>query len=67
MKNFAVEDARKQLPELVERAYLRRESCVITRHGVPYAVLGPLDSPTLPARETVLSLRGSGAGCCLGW
>lgn len=56
------EDARNQLPALLEAAENGR-STVITRRGRPVAVLAPfMDNPSLPQQQPLLPLAGSGRG-----
>ena len=63
------EAARKNLPAILDRA-ARGESTVVTRRGVPVAVVGPVaavaeasGSMPQPARgQSLLALRGSGKG-----
>ena len=56
------EDARNQLPDLLEAAEKGR-STVITRHGRPVAALVPLSEFRPGAQQQSLwSLRGSGKG-----
>lgn len=55
------EEARRKLPELLERAHAG-EQLTITKRGVEYAVLVPVDRPLNAAGPGLLSLRGSGAG-----
>lgn len=59
-KRYGVESARRQLPELLERAH-RGESVLITRHGKPYAALV---EPSAAARRagSFARLRGTGKG-----
>jgi len=57
---FGVEEARRRLPELLERAH-RGERVVITRHGRPYATLGEV-APAIARRPAFSELRGSGRG-----
>jgi prevent-host-death family protein len=61
-RTCGAEQARTQLPMLLERAH-RGSATIITRHGKPYAALvpvGALASRRRPA--SLLTLRGSGAG-----
>jgi prevent-host-death family protein len=44
MSTHSVADAKKRLPELIDRA-LKGESVVITRHGRPIAELKPIPQP----------------------
>ena len=56
------EEARNQLPDLLEAAEKGR-STVITRHGRPVAALIPLSEYRPTARQQPLSpLKGSGRG-----
>jgi prevent-host-death family protein len=59
-KQYGVEGARQQLPELLERAN-RGESILITKHGAPYAALV---EPSAANRRpgNFARLRGSGKG-----
>lgn len=56
------EEARAQLPELLERAHGGTPT-LVTRHGKPYAAVVPVPEGR-PAKKgpSFLSLRGSGAG-----
>ena len=56
------EEARNQLPDLLEAAEKGR-STVITRHGRPVAAIVPLDEYERTGRqEPLTSLKGSGRG-----
>lgn len=66
---IGVEEARRRLPELLQRAQAG-ETSLISRHGRPVAALGPLGGPTstdpvLRQRhlQRLLNLRGSGKEC----
>ena len=59
-KKIGAEKAREQLPELLNRAS-RGQTTIITKHGKPYAALGPVQA-TRARRHSVLALAGSGAG-----
>jgi prevent-host-death family protein len=50
MANFTVQEAKKQLSELIERA-LSGEEIVITQSGMPVARLLPIFDKSLPARS----------------
>jgi antitoxin (DNA-binding transcriptional repressor) of toxin-antitoxin stability system len=63
MSTIGTEEARKLLPELLERAFRHGETTVITKRGVPYAQLAPLKSTSTPKPESLTQLRGSGQGC----
>jgi antitoxin (DNA-binding transcriptional repressor) of toxin-antitoxin stability system len=62
-KFIGVEEARKIFPSLVDSAR-HGETTVITRHGKPYAAVGPFDAASIRwrASEGILALRGSGRG-----
>lgn len=60
---IGTEEARKQLPELLERAYRHGESTIIAKRGVPYAQLAPLKPNSASTGESLSSLRGTGRGC----
>ena len=56
------EEARNQLPDLLEAAEKGR-STLITRHGRPVAALVPVDEQGTAARQaSLLSLEGTGKG-----
>ena len=63
MKRRAVgaEEARASLPALLEDAH-RGKATIITRRGVPYAVLVPVEQARERKRLPFLSLKGTGAG-----
>lgn len=55
-----VEDARKNLPVLLDRAN-RGQTVIITKHGKPFAAIVPIEQATKHERSLSLSaLRGSG-------
>lgn len=57
-----VEDARKNLPVLLERAN-RGQTVVITKRGKPFAAIVPVDQAIQQDRGLSLSkLRGTGKG-----
>ncbi len=62
-KTYGAEEARSQLPQLLDRAH-RGSSSVITKHGKPYAALVPIEVFRAQAgrRLSLLALKGSGAG-----
>ena len=47
MSTHSVDEAKKRLPELIERA-LKGEDVVITRHGLPVVELKPVPPPARP-------------------
>lgn len=56
------EEARNQLPQLLEAAEKGR-STIITRHGRPVAALVPMNEYMATGRQqSLLRLRGSGRG-----
>lgn len=62
MEKIGSEAARRQLPELLDRAH-GGEPSVIMKRGKPYAVLASPDQCRIPStRGGLLGLRGSGAG-----
>jgi len=57
-----VEEARNQLPDLLDAAE-KGQSTVITRHGRPVAALVPVDALAATLRQAPLTpLAGSGRG-----
>lgn len=59
-KTYGAEEARAQLPKLLELAH-RGETTLITRRGEPYAVVAPVDHlPAGRASGGLLALRGTG-------
>jgi antitoxin (DNA-binding transcriptional repressor) of toxin-antitoxin stability system len=42
VNRITVSDLRTQLPEILERIALLKESFVVVKHGKPYAILGPV-------------------------
>lgn len=62
MQELGVLEARRQLPQLIQRAR-GGEQTLITRHGHPVAALVPLNQRVLPLKQALLALEGSGHGC----
>jgi prevent-host-death family protein len=61
-KTYGAEEARANLPELLDRAHEGRPT-VITKRGRPYAALVPIDGSVLQRkRASLLALKGSGKG-----
>ncbi|MGI5860952.1 MAG: type II toxin-antitoxin system Phd/YefM family antitoxin [Myxococcales bacterium] len=54
-------EARISFNSLIEDAS-RGKATVITRRGVPVAVLAPIEQAQAPKRRRFLSLKGTGAG-----
>ena len=62
VEHKGVEDARNQLPKLLEAA-AQGQTTVITRRGQPVAALVPLEAYDQTGRQQpLLPLRGSGRG-----
>lgn len=61
MRTLGVEEARQMLPTLLDEARAGRET-VITRHGRPVAIVGPIERGPARAGVSIASLRGSGRG-----
>ena len=59
-RTYGAEDARTQLPELLDKAHQGATS-VITKRGKPYAALVPIDQ-VQRAKYSILSLSGTGRG-----
>ena len=62
IRKQGVEDARKNLPALLEQAN-RGHTVMVTKHGKPYAAIIPVDQ--VAQKKTGMSLtalRGSGKG-----
>lgn len=57
-KTIGVEKAREQLPELLNRA-ARGDTTIITKHGKPYAALGPVPQQRT-RRHSFMALAGTG-------
>jgi prevent-host-death family protein len=62
MRRKGAEEARTQLPQLLDEAEKGR-STIITRHGRPIAALVPIQSYNAPAlQQSLLPLAGTGRG-----
>ncbi len=62
MQRKGAEEARNQLPDLLDAAEKGR-STIITRHGRPVAALVPVDAQGNAARQqSLIGLAGSGRG-----
>ncbi|TQE99202.1 MAG: type II toxin-antitoxin system Phd/YefM family antitoxin [Spiribacter salinus] len=62
MQKIGSEAARRQLPELLDRAH-SGEPSIIMKRGKAYAVLASPDQCRIPSTQAgLLGLRGSGAG-----
>jgi prevent-host-death family protein len=61
-RHRGVEEARSQLPHLLEQAAAGKAT-VITRHGKPIAAIMPLDAyGSADRQQSILPLAGSGHG-----
>jgi prevent-host-death family protein len=61
-RSFGAEQARAQLPRILDEAY-RGRSTVVTKHGRPYAAIVPAkEALRRGTGASVLALRGSGRG-----
>ncbi|WP_018871323.1 MULTISPECIES: type II toxin-antitoxin system Phd/YefM family antitoxin [unclassified Thioalkalivibrio] len=62
MQKIGSEAARRQLPNLLDRAH-SGEPAIIMKRGKPYAILAAPDQCKIPSSQAgLLALRGSGAG-----
>jgi prevent-host-death family protein len=62
MRHKGAEEARNQLPSLLEEAE-RGRSTIITRHGRPVAALVPIDAyATAVRQQPLIPVAGSGRG-----
>ena len=62
MKTAGVEEARKTLPELLNRAHRDGTVTIVTKRGVPYAAIVPV-SRVVREASSLTALRGSARGC----
>ena len=62
METTGVEDARKRLPEILNRAHHDGTVTIVTKRGTPYAAIVPVGQVLRGAR-TLLDLEGSAQGC----
>lgn len=60
-KSYGADDARANLPELLERAH-HGSATVITKRGRPYAALVPITTIETTPHLSLTSLKGTGAG-----
>lgn len=63
---YGLEQARNQLPSIVAEAHAGT-SCIITKHGKPYAAIVPIEEfektrRAAGATSGLLALRGTGRG-----
>jgi prevent-host-death family protein len=62
VRRKGAEEARKQLPDLLDAAE-NGEATIITRHGRPVAAIVPVDAQGIvPRQQSLLSLAGTGRG-----
>lgn len=62
METAGAEEARKRLPEILNRAHRDGTVTIVTRHGVPYAAIVPV-SKVVREAPRLTTLRGSARGC----
>ncbi len=65
MRTIGVYEAKTHLARLLDEA-ASGESLVITKHGVPHAMLGPAKSKSQPVKKVVAALRAARKGLFLG-
>jgi len=63
MRQAGAEEARRKLPELIERAQRDGTVTIVTRRGVPCAAIVPLSHLDRGRAPKLTALRGSAAGC----
>lgn len=61
MIKIGSEQARKKLPELLDKAKNGNRT-MVTKHGKPYAVIVPVEQGIAAKPVNILSLSGSGKG-----
>ncbi len=61
MLEVGAEEARKRLPELLDRAHTG-EQTIVKKRGVHYAAIVALDQRVITKKEGLLSLRSTGRG-----
>ena len=63
MNQAGSEEARKNLPELIDRAQRDGTVTIVTKRGVPCAAIVPLSHVQRGRAPKLTALRGSAAGC----
>ena len=63
MNQTGAEEARRKLPELIDRAQRDGTVTIVTKRGVPCAAIVPLSHLKRGRARKLTSLRGSAAGC----
>ena len=63
MNQAGAEEARKKLPELIDRAQRDGTVTIVTKRGVPCAAIVPLSHLGRGRAPKLTALRGSAAGC----
>ena len=63
MNQAGAEEARKRLPELIDRAERDGTVTIVTKRGVPCAAIVPLSHLQRGRTPKLTALRGSAAGC----
>ncbi len=61
MLEIGAEEARRRLPELLDRANMG-EQTIVKKRGVPYAAIVALDQRKSPKRVSLLALQATGKG-----
>ena len=62
MRTAGVNEARKDLPEILKAAYQHGAVTIVTNRGVPYAAVVPVAQAVQQAAKFT-ELRGSAKGC----
>ena len=63
LNQAAAEEARKKLPELIDRAERDGTVTIVTKHGSPCAAIVPLSYLERMEPPKMTTLRGSAGGC----
>ena len=63
MNQAGAEEARKRLPELIDRAQREGTVTIVTKRGVPCAAIVPLSHLEKGRTAKLTALRGTAAGC----
>lgn len=63
MRQTGSEEARRKLPELIDRAQRDGTVTIVTKRGVPCAAIVPLSHLERDRAPKLTPLRGSAGGC----
>ena len=63
MNHAGAEEARKRLPQLIDRAQHEGTVTIVTKRGVPCAAIVPLSHLEQRQAPKLTDLRGSAEGC----